>query len=468
MSDLWVWVLGVLGSLTATVIIIICTRLYKKSNAQKAEKELEKENLYSDRKDAVADATKPGFDALSNQVGQLSSNGFEQEWIEQVKQAEKFIKIYKPNEALDVLLELKDRIWRFNSEDNIKQQILTNIAKAYLSMNKMTEAGRHFIEAFQYDKRGSKTTADVAFGYLLLGDNKEALKYARVALEKDPLQALATSIMVLSSDDDLEVTITKVNLALHADPDVAYAVGNKAFSFDKLLDAKEWYETSIQNGSSNHKNPLRKAQLATVNLLMSSTRYMEYKQYLQISPKVLVEKSISLFSEVIGSVPIEFAMNYHVDWILNRSYAYRVLGEDEKADEDIELAYMHRTNNFDVIKAKAFVLSNREKYTEAIALLSSKDNTANDKDALSTMASCYLSLKKYNEANKQFFQYLDKVSDPQCKMDILRYLIIFYTLAENYDDAQELVNSLLEDMIFPWKSGHLTVGTYATASNRFE
>ena len=161
--------------------------------------------------------------------------------------------------------KLKGRIWT-EASPVVQYRILTNMGAARLNLNQEEEAARLLIEALQYNPDDEKALCNAALGYMLIKELEKAEKYIRKALEKNPANSYAYSIIIqLSSEtEDLQNIIEKVPEAYRKSPDVAYAIAHMARIKGNLVKAEEWLQTAVANDKEN--NPDLKGALGSTSL----------------------------------------------------------------------------------------------------------------------------------------------------------------------------------------------------------
>ena len=143
--------------------------------------------------------------------------------------AKDLLEAYQPETALKLLGAQKKRVWTSASED-LKFNILTNMAAAQFSLNNEQETARLLLEAFQYKPEEEKALVNRALAHLLLGEIEKAADYAEQTLQKNPDSADARIILIETSASEvtLEEIIGKIPKHLREIPQIAYAVSNIA------------------------------------------------------------------------------------------------------------------------------------------------------------------------------------------------------------------------------------------------
>ena len=158
----------------------------------------------------------------------------------QIDNARDLIKKGRPGSALDLLEDLKQRIWT-NASPIVKYHILTNIAATQFALNKEEEGAKLLLKAFQYNPEDETALSNRALAHFLLGETEKAADYAKKALDKSPVNTNAHVILVeISSDEEtLEEVIDKVPEYLRKVPQIAYAISNIAKQRQNLERSKK-------------------------------------------------------------------------------------------------------------------------------------------------------------------------------------------------------------------------------------
>lgn len=93
---------------------------------------------------------------------------------------------FKP--ALESLEAIRGEEWD-RGDARLRFRIATNMGAAYMGLGRNAEAGRLFLEAFEYDKASDKSLANRALGLLMLERPDEASIAAREAIAAHPFSA---------------------------------------------------------------------------------------------------------------------------------------------------------------------------------------------------------------------------------------------------------------------------------------
>ena len=171
----------------------------------------------------------------------------------EIDNARNLLKNHKPATAFELLETLKKRIWTNASED-LKFNILTNMAAAQFALNNEQETARLLLEAFRYKPEEEKALANRALAHLLLGEIEKATDYAEQTLQKNFDNADAYAILIESSTDEetLEEVIDKAPEHLRKTPQIAYAISCIAKQHGNLEEARKWRETMVAQEQGRH------------------------------------------------------------------------------------------------------------------------------------------------------------------------------------------------------------------------
>lgn len=282
----------------------------------------------------------------------------------------------KAKEGLDRILKLEKRL-NEKVDALVKFRVATNKAAAFAGIGDTEEAGRFFIEAYQYNKDSEKAQSNRALGFLLIDQKDEAKKYAEEILKINPLNEKAHEILIYcaKSEDSMEKILSRIPKILLNKEGVASVLAETAKDKGDIKLATEFLESALKNLPEGKKSPNLSANLAST-ILQTLTNKFDLLSGIQITTanRALIERAIDLLSESILSLEGSQTLKYKVGWLINRSTAYKLVGELEKSLSDIERAQQLQPDDFSLPKQKAFILHAFGKVPEAIKILRSVQN----------------------------------------------------------------------------------------------
>ena len=383
-------------------------------------------------------------DTLHRRLDISTSAAVEEEQQSAINNAKDLLRKNKPQSAIDSLENLKQRIWESTSPI-VRYNILTNMAAALFTLNKEEEAAMLVIEAFQYNPEDEKALANCAIAHASLGEKKKAEKYAKKALEKNPVNIQAYTILVeISTDEEtLEEVIAKVPKHLQEKPQIAYAISNIAKQHRDIEEARKWQEIVV---ASDHENISDlKAISATILIeevtnddLAVSTNQLSRAQTEQL------EKAIEFLTEAWDSVADTELRAARIDWVINRSTAQRLLGNSEEVIKDLETALEIGQPDPILLKNRAILAFEQEEEKKAIEFLEKIQSAPETPEAPIALAGILFVYERYNEAITTLNDFLRRNPSAELQENANRLLIQIYIADKCFEEAQQISKIMLE------------------------
>lgn len=367
------------------------------------------------------------------------------EYHEELNYARDLIDVYKPQEALDYLLDLKKRIWN-KANDRVKFRITANIGASHLSLGNDKEAAKHFIEAHQYEK-SEKSWSNLSLGHLLLGDLAEAEKAAREVIKINPVNEGAYSILiqVMGDKTPLEKVIKGIPKARRSLAQVMSAFGHISLKQGKYTEAIEWTKKSLEGKGANDKGIETRLQLASA-LLESVLQGKSLAESVVLAGerKQRIEEAKGILDEVWKDLKDTQLKHFKVQCLANRSLVNRILGDVEKALVDLEDALEFEPENSRFLLLKASLLFEKKDFTSTKKLLEGVLDKEESSPLL--LAEILRSENKLTEATEMLQTQLGKGLPESLEREFKRYLIDLYLQMEKPDEAEKLANTLYDSI----------------------
>ena len=362
----------------------------------------------------------------------------------QIDNARDLLKKGNPQSALDLLEELKQRIWT-NDCPVAKFRILTNMGAAQLVLNNEQEAVRLLFEAFRYQPEDETALSNRALAHFLLGETEKAEVYAKKILDKNPVNTNAYVILVEMSTDQepLEEVIDKVPEYLREVPQIAHAISNIAKRRQNLEEARKWGETMVEHEQENI--PDLKAALAKILIeQVLDDRFAVFTEQPNDSQKEQLRRAIGLFTEAWNSVVNTELRTLRTDWIINRSTAYVHLGDSQEAIKDLDTALEIEPSKPTLLGMRAMLAFQQGENKSAIEFLEKIEFDSEIPEVPIMLANILLVDKHFDKAIKTLNDFL--VTDPPSELreHANRLLINIYIANERFDEAQQISTAMRE------------------------
>ena len=415
--------------------------------------QLEGQKHLSDQNQAIQNAVKE-LDAkvtdISNRHPNISipdpvETAIAKEYQSEIDDIRVLLETYRPQSALDQFQKLKERIW-IGAPPIVRFRILTNMAAAQLALNNEQEAAKLFIEAFQYNSEDEKALSNRALAHHLLGETENAADYAKQTLEKNSvnINAQVVLIHISSKKKALEKVIAKVPDYLQETPEIAHAFSDIAKEQGNLKVARKWREIMVEQNDA----PGFKASLATILIqAILDDRFDIYTKQFDNPQKEQLSRAIELLTEAWDSVANTELRVARTDWIINRSTAYRLLGESEAAIKDLDTAI--EIEPLDsmlsmLLKNRAILAFEQGNNEDAIEYLKRIQSEPEIFEAQIMIASILFGSKRYDEAITKLDDFLKTNPSSKLQGEAHRWLVRIYIATEGFEEAARVLTTLQE------------------------
>ena len=397
--------------------------------------------------DEIKKTTRAALDEIRQVKAQLNVNTSDTVGTEhqsEIDTALELLKNHSPTAALKRLEDLKRSIWTSASPIE-KFRVLTNMAASQHALNKEREAAMLLIEAFQYNPEDEKALSNRALAHLLLGEMDKAADYARKTLEKNPanLNAYVVLVEISTDEETLEEVIAKVPKYFRETSEIAHAISDIAKQRGNLEEARKWRETMVAQAQEDASN--LKAALAVILIeQVLVNRIAVYTKQLDELQKDQLKRAVGLLREAWESVVNTELHDVRIDWIINRSTAYCLLGDTQAAIEDLNTALKIEPSNPMLLKNRALLAFEREEKESAIEFLKKIQSAPEASEAQVLIASILFSSKRFDEAIKTLNDFLTTNPSPKLQEDANRWLVRIYVAAERFEDAEQISTTISE------------------------
>ena len=375
----------------------------------------------------------------------------EKEHQSAINNAKELLSKHRPQSAFDSLENLKQQIWT-NASPTVKFNILTNIAAAMFTLNKGEEGAMLVLEAFQYNPEDEGALSNRASAHASLGEAKEAEKYAKKALEKNPVNthAYATLVEISTDEETLEEVIAKVPEYLREKPQIAYAISNIAKQRRNLKEARKWRETVVASDHDNAPDfkdnaPDFKAALAAILIeqvtdddLAVSTNQLSDLQTEQL------ENAIELLTEAWNSVADTELRTIRIGWVINRSMAQRLLCNSKQAIKDLDTALEIEQMDPILLKNRAILAFEQGEEDNAIEFVEKILSAPETPEAPILLASILFVYERYNKAITILNDFLMANPSSELQEEANRLLVQIYIADKRFEEAQQISTIMLE------------------------
>ena len=369
----------------------------------------------------------------------------EKEYQLTINKAKDLLKNYKPKTSVDLLEDLRQRKW-IEASDNLKFNILTNMAAAHFELNNKQETAKLLIEAFQYHSEDEKALSNLAYAYFLVEDVESAVYYAKQTLKKNHanINAHVVLILVSSKEELLEKIIAQIPDYLHETPEIAHAFSHTAKEQGDLEEAQKWREITVEQDG----DPGFKASLATILIeQVLADPFEMYTKQLDDSKKKKLHQAVELLTEAWDCVANTELRSVRVDWITNRSTALQLLGKSQDAIKDLDVAIEIEPADSMLsmlLKNRAILACEQGDQEGAIEFLEKIQSEPETFEAQIIIASILFASERYDEAITKLDNLLTTNSASELNDEANRWLVRIYIAAKRFEEAERILKTLQE------------------------
>lgn len=360
---------------------------------------------------------------------------------ERIDYGRDLIKQFKPAAAKDYYNDLKNKIWN-RAQPLEKYRVLTNLGMAELALGHEGAAAKYYLEAFQYNPEDDKAICNRAFGHYLLGQPAEALEYANKALEKNPANCHACSLLIRLSpaEDSFESVLNKIPTSYRDNPEVAHSLGFAALDRKLFGVAREWMETALEKDPE--KSPDLKAAVATALINEVSQGELLFWFRITEDQKPAVRRAVELYTSAWETLSEPAHKKAKISWLANRSLARRVLNDVPGSAKDIESLLELDPENPDYIKRQAFLAYEAADYPLAGKLLEKIQNNPQMPEAAIMLAEV-LARQNKKDAAITLLQKIVEAKNPKLIDSARELLMQVYIATGKYEEAKSIAEKEL-------------------------
>ena len=378
------------------------------------------------------------------QTEAIISGELKSEYEEALNYSRDLINGYKPQEALNFLNPLRDRIWS-KADSNTRYRLLTNIGTSNIALDNIHEGAKCLIEALQYNSDDEKALLNAALGHIILEQREEAKQLVRTVLKRNPASSRAYSMLVQSKiDQPYETVLDCVPKAHRNSPEVAFELGKTAAHHGKLKEAKKWFEQGIEEESADVIEMKIVLGFILVEMLPDGMEGFIVGQ-IDEDTQSIIDRIIELFTEAWEKIKdTDFKSVKHA-WIAQRGLILRLKKEYEQAAKDLDIALELCPDNPLYKKFRAVVALESRDVQKAKVLFEGLISS-NQPGVVIPLADIYSRTGQYDDAVKILNDCIERHPDFDNIEEVKRSLIYTYLGKGDLDSAEDLVNEMrIED-----------------------
>ncbi|WP_346293725.1 tetratricopeptide repeat protein [Sphaerothrix gracilis] len=364
------------------------------------------------------------------------------EYQAELDYAKELINKYQPQQALNYLESLKQRI-EHQSQPTVKYRLLANMGAARLSMNQSVEAAKLFIQAYNLNKDDDNARYYAALGYALLEQYDEAKKLIHQVLESNPTHERAYTVLVqIYPEDNLQALIEKIPVYCRNSSSVAYALSHVARQQLDFEQAEFWLQVALEKDSDSFETQAAYGTLL-LQLVNADPWLVQSRQFNEEDQKKL-QKANQLLTDAWEKVVDTELHNFRSDIIINRSTTRRLLNRLEEAIQDADIALKIEPDNSTFIRINATLAYENSDSEKAIRLLERILESGDTPEAPILLADILRDVGEYDRSIEIAKCYLQQ--NPDSPLSDAAHKIIMQSCVEskNAERAIEIFNLIQE------------------------
>ena len=351
---------------------------------------------------------------------------------------------YKPQEALNFLNPLRDRIWS-KADSNTRYRLLTNIGTSNIALDDIQEGAKCLIEARQYNSDDEKALLNAALGHIILEQREEAKQFVRTVLKRNPASSRAYSMLIqINIDQPYETVLDCVPKAHRNSPEVAFELGKMAAHHGKLKEAKKWLERGIEWESADVIEIKVVLGLILIEMLPDGMEGFVVGQ-IDEDTQSIIDRIIELFTEAwkkIKDTDLKFVKHA---WIAQRGLILRLKKEYEQAAKDLDIALELCPDNPRYKQFRALLALESDDVQKAEILLEELISSK-QLGVIIPLADIYRQTERTDDAIKILKDCIEQQPDHNLIEEVRRSLVYSYLEKGDLDSAEDLVNEMrIED-----------------------
>ena len=364
------------------------------------------------------------------------------EYQAELDYAKKLINKYQPQQALNYLESLKQRI-EHNAQPFVMYRLLANMGAARLSMNQLVEGAKLFIQAHNLNKDDENARYYAALGYALLEQYDEAKKLIHQVLESNPTHERAYTVLVqIYPDDNLQALVEKIPVYYRNSSSIAFALGHVARQQLNFEQAEFWLQVALEKDSDNFETQAAYGTLL-LQLVNADSWLAQSRQFNEEDQKKL-QKADELLTDAWEKIVNTEIHNFRPDIIINRSTTRRLLNRLEEAIQDAGIALDIEPNNSTFIKFIATLFYEIGDSEKAIKLLEGILESGDTPDAPILLADILRDAGEYERSIEVAKCYVQQNPDSLLSEPAQKIIIQSYVGSKNAERAIEIFNVIQE------------------------
>ena len=342
--------------------------------------------------------------------------------------------------ALEDLIQIEKDFWD-KLTPNLKFKLKSYNAQIHLIKNEKDKGAELLIESYYCDKKAERALFNIAYGYYLKNDFKNASKYNDKILKNYPENADANTIKILLTNlnvsiDDLVKSIPE---RTHDIPKISFHIAEFARKKKKYEIAFIWFEKSIKKEKEYTYEIKAIYAKSLIEYVLNHEKFFNRIQL----PDELVKKleyAYTLINEACDKITNTELEKIHIDWLSDIALIRHLLNDSDEALKIIDKAL--KINNDDSLlnRNKAVILYESGIINDSIPYFEKVLNQNPNSDIVFNLALAYSRINQNEKAIEILFRYFKQKIPSHNKIRAERTLFDLYCQTNNIDKAEEILN----------------------------
>ena len=361
----------------------------------------------------------------------------------------------KPDEAITLLERLKERNWG-DLDPRHKYRILANIGHAFSAKEDYVGAASYLRTAAEHQPDDPKAQACAAVAMVNSGHARDGFELVSKVHTKFPDNSFAAAVWVQSAPQEMTFEEIEGNVAhpLRSDGDVSLSLAMRARRA-MLLDRAEEYARKALEDVPQSWHVYEELAIILITDAWASG-YKVWGTIPVISKRTRIEETVSLLSQALSLLPEGVLPSTTARVYVNRSVAYNLLGDSEKAGEDLDKARSLSPEDPDIAFRYAQLLVSRDERNleEAIKVLRQIDQATAPPEPVFALAQLLFQRAGTDDLNRARALLQDLISrigviDPGLRSEVADTLTRVLCAQGRYEDAIDALTGFPDGYVTP-------------------
>lgn len=347
----------------------------------------------------------------------------------------------EPDVALGRLLQLRASVWD-DLDARGRYRLLANLGNASVRRHDLPGAASYYHEAVNFQPEDPDAQALHAQGYLFEGHPELAFRVTQRYCPRFPGHHLLHALRIHAAPASFgwEQLLSMAAVGMRGNVNVAAALARRA------LEVQQYEQAELFALAVVATEPMwveGRERLASTLLTIAQKCWADH-HVLTDADRARVNDAIAILTDLIGSADTEVVLAAR----LNRSAGYFLLGNQEQAANDRQVAYALAPTNPDVLLRYATTRWQAGQHDEAILLLADDEQTTARPDSILTLAQWRTirgqdgDLIQARVALEDLLASFPTQRDPVDEyLDTVELLINVYRQGEDFEDAKALLRA---------------------------